>query len=149
MSEQMRAVQQAIAAQTKPHRSFPIALGGVVIRGLVWGLLIYGLMEMVPRVLPALLALQPRLEEPRGPVMQLINFMRDPQKSVPMVALFLLFVDLPLSYLSSSSLALRRWWSRLMMLIPLGVGLAAGAGFVMLYLQTLKLMMQDTGVGGY
>ena len=78
--------------------------------------------------------------------MQLVDFLRTPEQSVPVVALFLLFIDLPFSYLSTSSVSMRRWWSRLMLMVPLGIGLAAAVGFAFLYVQLVTSMMQDAGI---
>ncbi len=121
---------------------------GVIVRAGVWALLIFGLAMIVPRVLPALRAIQPKMPPPRGPVMELVNFIRNPQQSVPVVAAFLLLIDLPFSYLSTSSFTMRRWWSRLMLMVPLGIGLAAGVGFVMMYLKLIGLLVKDAGIGG-
>ena len=146
MSRETRLVEAALRAQTRPHRSLLIAACGVIVRAGVWALLIVGLALIVPRVLPALRAIQPKLPLPRGPVMQLVDFISTPEQSVPLVALFLLFIDLPFSYLSTSSFAMRRWWSRLMLMVPLGIGLAAGVGFAFLYVQLITSMMQDAGI---
>lgn len=146
MSRETRLVEAALLARTRPHRSFLIAASGVVVRAGVWALLIVGLALIVPRVLPAMRAIQPKLALPRGPVMQLIDFLRTPEQSVPVVALFLLFIDLPFSYLSTSSFAMRRWWSRLMLMVPLGIGLVAVVGFAFLYVHLLTSMMQDVGI---
>ena len=148
MSRQIRLVEQAILARVRPHRSFLVASSGVIVRAGVWALLIVGLAVLVPRVIPALQAIQPRMRPPRGPVMELVNFLRTPQQSVPVVAAFLLLIDLPFSYLATSSFTMRRWWSRLMLMIPLGIGLAAGVGFVMMYLQLIGLLVKDAGIGG-
>lgn len=148
MSRQTRLIEEALRAQTRPHRSWLIATSGVFVRAGIWALLIFGLATIVPRVIPALMALQPKLPPPQGPVIQLVDFLRTPQMSVPVVGLFLLFVDLPFSYLSTSSFTMRRWWSRLMLMIPLGIGLAAGIGFVALYLQLIGLLVKDVGIGG-
>lgn len=148
MADQIQAVEQAVLARVRPHRSFAIAFGGVLIRGVVWGLLIFGLAKIVPIVLPALKEIQPKLQLPKGAVMEAINVIKNPQISIPVIAAFLLFIDLPISYLTSNSFMLRRWWGRLMFMIPMGIGLAAGGGFLMLYIKTLKLMMKDAGMGG-
>lgn len=148
MSRQTRLVEAALRAQMKPHRSWLIATSGVLVRAGVWALLIFGLAMTVPRVIPALRGLQPKMPPPNGPVMQLIDFIRTPQLSVPVVAAFLLLIDLPLSYLSTGSFNMRRWWSRLMLMVPLGLGLVAGVGFVVLYLQLIGLLVKDAGLGG-
>lgn len=148
MSRQTRLVEAALRAQTKPHRSWLIASSGVFVRAGVWALLIFGLAMIVPRVIPALRALQPKMPPPRGPVMELIDFIRTPQLSVPVVVAFLLLIDLPLSYLSTASFSMRRWWSRLMLMVPLGIGLVAGIGFVVMYLQLIGLLVKDAGLGG-
>lgn len=123
-------------------------MSGVVVRAGVWGLLIFGLAMIVPRVILALRALQPKMPPPQGPVIQLIDFVRTPQLSVPVVVAFLLFIDLPLSYLSTGSFAMRRWWTRMMFMVPLGIGLLAGIGFVVMYLQLIGLLVKDAGLGG-
>ena len=146
MSRQIRLVEAALQAQTRTRRSWLIAGSGVLVRAGVWALLIVGLALIVPRVIPAMQAIQPKMPLPRGPVMDLVNFIRIPEQSVPYVALFLLCIDLPFSYLSTSSVGMRRWWSRLMLLIPLGIGLTAAVGFGFLYVQLLTSMMQDAGI---
>ena len=148
MSRQTRLVEQALRAQMRPHRSGLIAVCSVAVRAAAWGLLIFGLAVIVPQVVPALMAIQPKLPPPRGPVMSLVDFVRTPQKSVPIVVCLLILVDLPIAYWTSGSLSLRRWWSRLMLFIPLGIGLVAAGGFALLYFQLLTLMVQDAGVGG-
>ncbi len=146
MSRQTRLVEQAILARMPQRRSGLLAIGSVVVRAGIWGLLIFGLATIVPMVIPALMALQPKLPPPRGPVMDLVNFIRTPQRSVPVVLCFLVLIDLPMAYLTSGNLISRRWWSRLMMLIPLGIGLVAAGGFAMLYFQLLTRMVRDAGV---
>lgn len=146
MSRHTRLVEQAILARFPQRRSGLVAVCNVLIRAGIWGLLICGLAAIVPQVIPALLALQPKLPPPRGPVMSLVNFLRTPQLSVPVVSCLLVLVDLPIAYLTSGNLILRRWWSRLMLLIPLGLGLVAAGGFAVLYFQLLALMVQDAGI---
>jgi hypothetical protein len=148
MSEQIRRVEAAILGRIRPRRSMLIATSGVIVRAGIWALLIFALAMIVPRVIPALRAIQPRMPPPRGPVMDLVNFLRIPQQSVPVVAGFLLFIDLPVTYLSTGSFSMRRWWSRLMIMVPLGIGLAAGVGFVVMYLQLIGLLVKDAGLGG-
>lgn len=147
MSRQSRLVERALEAQLRPHRSGLLAICGVIVRAAVWGLLIFGLVAIVPQVIPALQELQPKLPPPRGPVMNLINFIRTPGRSIPVVVCLLVLIDLPISYFATSDVQTRRWWSRLMLLIPLGIGLIAAGGFVWLYFQLLMLMIQDAGVG--
>ena len=79
------------------------------------------------------MALQPKLPPPRGQIMDLVNFIRTPRVSVPLILCLTLVVDLPMAYLTSGNVNSRRWWSRLMMMIPLGIGLAAAGGFAVLY----------------
>ena len=148
MSRQIQLVEEALRAQMKPHRSWLIAVCGVMVRAGVWALLIFGLATIVPRVIPALREIQPKMPLPRGPIMQLVEFLRIPQQSVPVVVAFLLLVDLPLTYLSTGSFLMRRRWSRLMLLVPLGIGLAIGVGFVVMYLQLIGLLVKDAGLGG-
>lgn len=147
MSRQTRLVEQAIMAQLpQQRRSGLLAVAGVIVRLGVWGLLIFGLAALVPQVLPALMALQPKLPPPRGQIMDLVNFIRTPRVSVPLILCLTLVVDLPMAYLTSGNVNSRRWWSRLMMMIPLGIGLAAAGGFAVLYFQLLTLMVKDAGV---
>ena len=146
MSRQTRLLERALEAQMRPHRSGLVAICGVLVRAAVWGLLIFGLAAIVPQVIPALMALQPKLPPPRGAAMNLIDFIRTPERSIPVVACLLILVDLPISYLTTSNLQTRRWWSRLMLLIPLGIGLIAAGGFALLYFQLLTLMIQDAGI---
>ena len=139
-------MEQAILARYPQRRSMLIAACGVLVRAGIWGLLIFGLAMIVPKVIPALMALQPKLPPPRGPVMSLLNFLRTPQQSVPVVLCLLVLFDLPIAYLTSGNLYFRRSWTRLMMLLPLGLGLVAAGGFAFLYFQLLTLMVQDAGV---
>ncbi|MDB5341592.1 MAG: hypothetical protein JWN70_7211 [Planctomycetaceae bacterium] len=145
MSRHTRLVEQAILARLPQRRSRLIAFCSVAIRAGMWGLLIFGLATIVPKVIPALMAIQPKLPPPRGPVMSLVNFIRTPQLSVPVVACLLILVDLPIAYLTSGNMILRRWWSRLMMMIPLGIGLVAAGGFAWMYFQLMTLMVGDAG----
>ena len=146
MSRETRLVEQAILARYPQRRSMLIAVCGVLVRAGIWGLLIFGLAMIVPKVIPALMALQPKLPPPRGPVMSLLNFLRTPQQSVPVVLCLLVLFDLPIAYLTSGNLYFRRSWTRLMMLLPLGLGLVAAGGFAFLYFQLLTLMVQDAGI---
>lgn len=147
-SKQIRLVEEALLAHTRPRRSLLIAICGVIVRAGAWALLIFGLAMILPRLLPALREIQPKLPPPRGPVMDVINFLRTPEQSLPVVAGFLLLIDLPFSYLSTGSVTMRRWWSRLMLMLPLGIGLAAGIGFVMMYFKLIGLLVKDAGIGG-
>ncbi len=146
MSRQTRLVEQAILARLPQRRSGLVAIASVVLHAGLWGGLIFALLAIVPQVIPALMALNPKLPPPRGPVMDLVDFVRTPQKSVPLVLCLLLLVDLPMSYLTSGNILSRRWWSRFMMLIPLGIGLVAAGGFAVLYFQTLGQLVKDAAL---
>lgn len=129
-----------------PRRSLFVASCGVISRGLVWALLIFALNAIVPKTLAAMQGLNPKLQVPQGPFTRLIDFMCQPDKAARLAAFILGVVDLPISYLVSNSIASRRMWGRTMMLIPLGIGLIAGAGFVVLYLQLISLQIKAVGV---
>ncbi|MDB5384860.1 MAG: hypothetical protein JWM11_506 [Planctomycetaceae bacterium] len=129
-----------------PRRSLFVAACGVVSRGFVWALLIFALNAIVPRTLMAMQGLNPKLQVPVGPFTRMIDFMCDPTKACRLAAFLLGCIDLPISYLISNSIASRRLWGRTMMLIPLGIGLIAGAGFVVLYLQLIALQVKDAGI---
>ncbi len=146
MSRHTRLVEQAILARVPPQpRSGLIAFGSVAVRAGIWGLLIFGLATIVPMVVPALRELHPKLPPPRGPVMSLVDFIRTPARSIPVVACWLFLVDFPIAYLTSGNILLRRSWSRCMMLIPLGIGLAAAGGFAWMYIQMMLLLVRDAG----
>lgn len=129
-----------------PRRSLFVTLCGVVTRACIWALIIYALYAIVPRTLAALHGINPKLQMPEGPFARLIRFMCQPEKSIRLALLVLGAIDLPISYLVSNSIATRRMWARLMMLIPIGIGLVAGAGFIVLYMKLLSLQIQEIGV---
>lgn len=79
--------------------------------------------------------------------MDLVKLVSTPDRSIPLAAMFLAFIDFPISYLCSNRITARRGCSRLMMLVPLGLGLVAGLGFVYLYIQTMTSLMREAGVG--
>ena len=126
-----------------PRRSLALTLVDVTIRAGVWALLIFGLAAIVPMVLPAMRALQPRQPLPQGPVMDLAMLLSSPNKSVPLAVMFLLVIDLPIAYLCSNRVSSRQVYRKLMTLVPLGLGLIVGLGFVFLYIQTLTSLMGD------
>jgi hypothetical protein len=128
-----------------PRRSLFVALCGVILRAFVWALLIYAFHMIVPRTLAAMQGINPKLQIPQGPLTQLIDFMCQPEKALRLAAYFLVIIDLPISYLVSNSIASRRGWGRLMMLVPLAIGLAAGAGFIVLYLKLISLQVKEFG----
>jgi hypothetical protein len=129
-----------------PRRSMFVTLCGVVSRGFVWALLIFALNAIVPRTLAAMQGLNQNLQIPQGPFARLIDFMCQPEKAVRLAAFVLGAIDLPISYLVSNSIGTRRMWGRTMMLIPIGIGLVAGAGFVVLYMQLISLQIKAAGV---
>lgn len=128
-----------------PRRSLFVSACGVISRACIWVLLVYALHYIVPRTLTALQGINPKLQIPRNPLTVLINFMCQPQKSLRLAAYFLLLIDLPISYVVSNNIASRRFWGRLMMLIPLAIGLAAGGGFFVLYMQLISLQIKEVG----
>lgn len=77
--------------------------------------------------------------------MSLVDFIRTPARSIPVVACWLFLVDFPIAYLTSGNILLRRSWSRCMKLIPLGIGLAAAGGFAWMYIQMMLLLVRDAG----
>jgi hypothetical protein len=126
-----------------PRRSLFLAVCGVVSRAVVWALLIFALNALVPATLRAMQGINPKLRVPDGPFTRMIDFMCQPDQAIRLATFVLGAIDLPISYLTSNSISSRRLWSRIMMLIPLGIGLTAAAGFVVLYMQLISLQIRD------
>lgn len=126
-----------------PRRSLFFAVCGVVSRGVVWALLIFALNALVPAILVAMQGINPKLRLPEGPFTRMIDFMCQPDRAIRLAAFVLGAIDLPISYITSNNIASRRLWSRIMMLIPLGIGLTAAAGFVVLYMQLISLQVRE------
>jgi hypothetical protein len=133
------------ALPVAPRKSLFVAMCGVVSRAFVWALLIVILNAVVPRTLAAMQGINPKLTIPEGAFTRMIDFMCTPDRAVRLAACVLGVIDLPISYLASNRITSRRLWGRTMMLIPLSIGLAAGAGFVVLYLQLISLQIREVG----
>lgn len=126
-----------------PRRSLFLAVCGVITRGVVWAIVIFALNALVPATLVAMLGINPKLKVPEGPFTRMIDFMCQPDRAIRLAAFVLGAIDLPISYLTSNRIESRRLWSRTMMLIPLGIGLTAAAGFVVLYMQLISLQIRE------
>lgn len=126
-----------------PRRSVFASVVEVGVRGLFWCLL---LLIVVPLLLEAGGALgQMQPGPPRGQQQRfwnLVLLLRQPQKVLPLLAVWLGAIDLPITYAMSNSMSSRTAWSRLMWLAPTVLGFGLVLGFFYSYVQTIGGMMQ-------
>lgn len=129
-----------------PRRSLFVTLCGVIPRALIWGLVLVAMYTIVPRTVIAMQGINPKLRIPPGAYARFLEFMCRPEQSIRLALVVVCAIDLPISYLVSNRIESRRMWGRMMMLIPIGIGLIAGFGFVVLYMQLIGLQVKEIGV---